>query len=132
MLGVRPRAKILAQCVIGGDIEFMLDGPVDAANIVLGRTGLTIDDIDLFEVNEAFASVPMSFAQVHGVDPELLNVNGGAIALGPPGRCNRNQTVGQCHRRTGAPGQVHRADRDLRVRRNHLPDSRTHLTRTED
>ena len=84
MLGVRPRAKILAQCVIGGDIEFMLDGPVDAANIVLGRTGLTIDDIDLFEVNEAFASVPMSFAQVHGVDPELLNVNGGAIALGHP------------------------------------------------
>ncbi|ORC19048.1 steroid 3-ketoacyl-CoA thiolase [Rhodococcus qingshengii] len=84
MLGVRPRAKILAQCVIGGDIEYMLDGPVDAANIVLGRTGLTIDDIDLFEVNEAFASVPMSFAQVHGVDPELLNVNGGAIALGHP------------------------------------------------
>ena len=84
MLGVRPRAKISAQCVIGGDIEFMLDGPVDAANIVLGRTGLTIDDIDLFEVNEAFASVPMSFAQVHGVDPELLNVNGGAIALGHP------------------------------------------------
>ena len=84
MLGVRPRAKILAQCVLGGDIEFMLDGPVDAANIVLGRTGLTIDDIDLFEVNEAFASVPMSFAQVHGVDPELLNVNGGAIALGHP------------------------------------------------
>ncbi|SCZ04510.1 acetyl-CoA C-acetyltransferase [Rhodococcus erythropolis] len=83
-LGVRPRAKILAQCVIGGDTEFMLDGPVDAANIVLGRTGLTIDDIDLFEVNEAFASVPMSFAQVHGVDPELLNVNGGAIALGHP------------------------------------------------
>ncbi|BAH31109.1 steroid 3-ketoacyl-CoA thiolase [Rhodococcus erythropolis] len=83
-LGVRPSAKILAQCVIGGDTEFMLDGPVDAANIVLGRTGLTIDDIDLFEVNEAFASVPMSFAQVHGVDPELLNVNGGAIALGHP------------------------------------------------
>lgn len=83
-LGVRPRAKILAQCVIGGDTEFMLDGPVDAANIVLGRTGLTIDDIDLFEVNEAFASVPMSFAKVHGVDPELLNVNGGAIALGHP------------------------------------------------
>jgi acetyl-CoA C-acetyltransferase len=45
---------------------------------------MTIDDIDLFEVNEAFASVPMSFAQVHGVDPELLNVNGGAIALGHP------------------------------------------------
>ncbi|MFF1555451.1 steroid 3-ketoacyl-CoA thiolase [Rhodococcus erythropolis] len=83
-LGVRPRAKIVAQCVIGGDTEFMLDGPVDAANIVLGRTGLTIDDIDLFEVNEAFASVPMSFAKVHGVDPELLNVNGGAIALGHP------------------------------------------------
>ena len=83
-LGVRPRARILAQCVIGGDTEFMLDGPVDAASIVLERTGLTIADIDLFEVNEAFASVPMSFAQAHGVDHDLLNVNGGAIALGHP------------------------------------------------
>ncbi|MEV8631685.1 steroid 3-ketoacyl-CoA thiolase [Streptosporangium sp. NPDC051023] len=83
-LGVAPRARILGQCVIGGDTEFMLDGPVAAASRVLKRAGMTIGDIDLFEVNEAFASVPMSFARVHDVDEELLNVNGGAIALGHP------------------------------------------------
>ncbi|GAA3113391.1 steroid 3-ketoacyl-CoA thiolase [Streptosporangium carneum] len=83
-LGVVPRARILGQCVIGGDTEFMLDGPVAAASRVLKRTGMTIGDIDLFEVNEAFASVPMSFARAHDVDEELLNVNGGAIALGHP------------------------------------------------
>ncbi len=62
----------------------MLDGPVHAARRLLGRTGMSIGDIDLFEVNEAFASVPMSFAQVHGLDEDRLNVNGGAIALGHP------------------------------------------------
>jgi acetyl-CoA C-acetyltransferase len=83
-IGVPARARLLAQCVIGGDLELMLDGPVDAARRLLGRVGMSIRDIDLFEVNEAFASVPMSFAQVHGVDEDQLNVNGGAIALGHP------------------------------------------------
>ncbi len=83
-LGYRPIARLLGQCVIGGDTEFLLDGPVTAAEKVLARSGLTIADIDVFEVNEAFASVPMSFAQVHDVDPERLNPNGGAIALGHP------------------------------------------------
>ncbi|MGH3425283.1 MAG: steroid 3-ketoacyl-CoA thiolase, partial [Nocardioidaceae bacterium] len=59
-------------------------GPVRAAERLLERTGTTIGDFDLFEVNEAFAAVPMSFAQVHDVDPERLNVNGGAIAVGHP------------------------------------------------
>ena len=62
----------------------MLDGPVDAAAKLFARTGMTVADIDLFEVNEAFASIPMSFARVHGVDDDRLNVNGGAIALGHP------------------------------------------------
>lgn len=83
-LGIPPRARLLGQCVIGGDTEFLLDGPVTAATKVLDRTGLTIGDIGVVEVNEAFASVPMSFAQVHGVDEERLNPNGGAIAIGHP------------------------------------------------
>ncbi|SEK73330.1 acetyl-CoA C-acetyltransferase [Blastococcus sp. DSM 46786] len=83
-LGLRPRARILAQCLIGAETCYLLDGPVQAAERLLERTGMKIDDIDLFEVNEAFAAVPLSFAQVHGVDPERLNVNGGAIALGHP------------------------------------------------
>ncbi|XVQ82057.1 steroid 3-ketoacyl-CoA thiolase [Microbispora siamensis] len=83
-LGIRPRARIVAQCLVGAEPEFLLDGPVRAAEKLLARTGTKIADIDLFEVNEAFASVPMSFAQVHGVDPDRLNVNGGAIAIGHP------------------------------------------------
>ncbi|OPG03570.1 steroid 3-ketoacyl-CoA thiolase [Microbispora sp. GKU 823] len=83
-LGIRSRARIVAQCLVGAEPEFLLDGPVRAAERLLARTGMKIADIDLFEVNEAFASVPMSFAQVHGVDPGRLNVNGGAIAIGHP------------------------------------------------
>ncbi len=83
-LGVTPRARILGQCVVGGDTELMLDGPIAASRTVLGRLGMSIGDIDVFEVNEAFASVPMSFARAHGLDAEQLNVNGGAIALGHP------------------------------------------------
>lgn len=83
-LGVKPRARIVAQCIIGGDLEYLLDGPIDAGRKVLERSGMTIADIDLFEINEAFASVPMSFAQVHGVSEDRLNVNGGAIAVGHP------------------------------------------------
>ncbi len=62
----------------------MLDGPWQAAQILLERTGMKVGGIDVFEVNEAFAAVPMSFAQVHDVDEDLLNPNGGAIALGHP------------------------------------------------
>ncbi|NLU83484.1 steroid 3-ketoacyl-CoA thiolase [Rhodococcus sp. HNM0569] len=83
-LGFASRARLLAQCVIGGDTEYLLDGPQAAAQQLFDRTGMTVGDIDLFEVNEAFASVPMSFAQVHDIDPDTLNVNGGAIAIGHP------------------------------------------------
>ncbi|WGY03834.1 steroid 3-ketoacyl-CoA thiolase [Nocardioides sp. QY071] len=83
-LGLRPRARLLNQCVMGGDLEYMLDAPVEAATKVLARAGMSIGDVDVFEVNEAFASVPMSFARVHGVDEDRLNPNGGAIALGHP------------------------------------------------
>lgn len=83
-LGLRPRARMVSQCLIGAEPEFLLDGPVQAAQRVLDRAGMSIADMDLVEVNEAFASVPMSMALVHGVDPDKLNVNGGAIALGHP------------------------------------------------
>ena len=83
-LGLRPRARILAQCLIGDEPYYHLDGPVAATERVLRRAGMTINDIDLFEVNEAFASVVMSWASVHEPDPDKVNVNGGAIALGHP------------------------------------------------
>ena len=83
-LGLRPRARILAQCLIGAEPYYHLDGPVQATERVLERAGMTIGDIDLFEVNEAFASIVLSWLAVHGADPDRVNVNGGAIALGHP------------------------------------------------
>lgn len=83
-LGLRPRARILAQCLIGDEPYYHLDGPVAATERVLKRTGMTVNDIDLFEINEAFASIVMSWASVHEPDPDKVNVNGGAIALGHP------------------------------------------------
>jgi acetyl-CoA C-acetyltransferase len=83
-LGLRPRARIVAQCLIGDEPYYHLDGPIAATERVLKRAGMTIGDIDLFEVNEAFASIVMSWASVHEPDPDRVNVNGGAIALGHP------------------------------------------------
>ncbi|HEX9064357.1 MAG TPA: steroid 3-ketoacyl-CoA thiolase [Streptosporangiaceae bacterium] len=83
-LGLRPRARIVAQCLIGDDPYYHLDGPVAATERVLSRAGMSIGDIDVFEVNEAFASVVLSWMAVHEPDPGLVNVNGGAIALGHP------------------------------------------------
>jgi acetyl-CoA C-acetyltransferase len=83
-LGLRPRARILAQCLVGAETYYHLDGPVQATELVLARSGMTIDDIDLFEVNEAFASVVLSWMSVHKPDPDRVNVNGGAIAIGHP------------------------------------------------
>ncbi len=83
-LGLRPRARIRTQCLVGAEPYYHLDGPVQATTRLLERSGMSLSDIDLYEVNEAFASVPMSWLQVHGADPDKLNVNGGAIALGHP------------------------------------------------
>jgi acetyl-CoA C-acetyltransferase len=82
--GIRPRARIVAQVLVGSDPYYHLDGPVDAMTRLLEKTGMTVGDIDLFEVNEAFASVVLSWAGVHGPDMDKVNVNGGAIALGHP------------------------------------------------
>jgi acetyl-CoA C-acetyltransferase len=83
-LGLTPRARIKAQCLVGSDPYYHLDGPIDATQRLLDKTGMAIGDFDLFEVNEAFASVVLSWAGVHGVDMDKVNVNGGAIALGHP------------------------------------------------
>jgi acetyl-CoA C-acetyltransferase len=83
-LGLPPRARIVTQCLIGDEPYYHLDGPIAATTRVLQRSGMTISDIDLFEVNEAFASVVMSWMSVHEPDPDKVNVNGGAIALGHP------------------------------------------------
>ncbi len=83
-LGLRPRARIVSQALIGDEPYYHLDGPIAATERVLRRSGMTIGDIDVFEVNEAFASVVMSWLSVHEPDPAKVNVNGGAIALGHP------------------------------------------------
>ena len=83
-LGLTPRARIVSHCLVGSDPYFHLDGPVEATQRLLDRTGMTISDFDLFEVNEAFASVVLSWAGEHQVDLDRVNVNGGAIALGHP------------------------------------------------
>ena len=82
--GLTPLARIHHLSVIGHDPVIMLEAPIPATERALKRAGMSIDDIDLFEVNEAFASVPVAFLQKLGADPERLNVNGGAIALGHP------------------------------------------------
>ncbi|WP_329248682.1 steroid 3-ketoacyl-CoA thiolase [Streptomyces sp. NBC_01478] len=83
-LKLRPRARIVAQALVGSDPHYHLDGPIDATRAVLGKAGMTLKDIDIVEINEAFASVVLSWAQVFGQDLEKVNVNGGAIALGHP------------------------------------------------
>ena len=83
-LGVKPLARIHSMTVIGHDPVIMLEAPIPATLKALDRAGMKIGDIDLYEVNEAFASVPTAWLKVTGGDPDKLNVNGGAIALGHP------------------------------------------------
>jgi acetyl-CoA C-acetyltransferase len=83
-LGVEPIARIHHMTVIGGDPVIMLEAPLPATERALKKAGMKIDDIDLYEVNEAFASVPAAWLKTLGADPDKLNVNGGAIALGHP------------------------------------------------
>jgi len=86
--GLTPRARIHHISVRGDDPIFMLTGPIPATAHALDRTGMSIDDFDLFECNEAFAPVPMAWMREHGVPHEKVNVNGGAIALGHPLGCS--------------------------------------------
>ena len=83
-LGLEPRARIVYSTIVGSDPEYVLTGPIPATEKVLRKTGLSIDDIDRFEVNEAFASVVLAWQKESGADMDRVNVNGGAIALGHP------------------------------------------------
>ncbi len=84
LLGVKPRARILATAVAGSDPVLMLTGPIPSSRKALRLAGLEVSAIDLWEINEAFAPVPIIVARELGIDPERVNVNGGAIALGHP------------------------------------------------
>ena len=83
-LGLTPRARVVDSCLVGVDPVLMLTGPIDATERLLDRNGLTIDQIDTFEINEAFASVVLAWAKAVGADLSRTNPNGGAIALGHP------------------------------------------------
>ena len=83
-LGVEPLARVHHMTVIGGDPVIMLEAPIPATHRALKKAGMKIDDIDMYEVNEAFASIPTAWLKDLGADPARLNVNGGAIALGHP------------------------------------------------
>jgi acetyl-CoA C-acetyltransferase len=101
--GLTPRARIVSVALSGADPTIMLTGPMPAARKALAKAGLTIDQIDLFEVNEAFAAVPMKFMKELGVSHEKVNVNGGAIAMGHPlgatGAMILGTLVDELHRR---------------------------------
>ncbi len=109
-LGLTPRARIVSTAVCGSEPTIMLTGPAPASRKALDRTGLTADDIDLFEVNEAFASVVMRFMKDVGVPRERVNVNGGAIALGHPlgatGAMLVSTVLDELERRGGRRGLV--------------------------
>ena len=101
--GLSPRARFVATALSGADPTIMLTGPMPATRKVLARAGMRIEQIDLFEVNEAFAAVPMRFMKELGVPHEKVNVNGGAIALGHPlgatGAMILNTLIDELHRR---------------------------------
>jgi acetyl-CoA C-acetyltransferase len=101
--GFTPRARIVAAALSGADPTIMLTGPMPAARKALAKAGMRIEQIDLFEVNEAFAAVPMRFMKEMGVPHEKVNVNGGAIAMGHPlgatGAMILNTLIDELHRR---------------------------------
>jgi acetyl-CoA C-acetyltransferase len=107
-LGLTPRARILATAVSGSDPTIMLTGPAPASKKALAKAGLTVDDLDLVEINEAFAAVVLRFVKDMGLDMEKVNVNGGAIAMGHPlgatGAMILGTIVDELHRTGGKYG----------------------------
>jgi acetyl-CoA C-acetyltransferase len=107
-LGLKPRARILATALSGADPTIMLTGPAPASKKALAKAGLTVDDLDLVEINEAFAAVVLRFVKDMGLDMEKVNVNGGAIAMGHPlgatGAMILGTLVDELHRTGGRYG----------------------------
>ncbi len=104
-LGLRPRARIVSQALVGAEPYYHLDGPVQSTAKVLEKAGMTMGDIDIVEINEAFASVVLSWARVYDADMSRVNVNGGAIALGHPVGCTGSRLF------TTALHELERSDR---------------------
>ncbi|MGI9602131.1 MAG: steroid 3-ketoacyl-CoA thiolase [Acidimicrobiales bacterium] len=105
--GATPRARVLYHTMVGADPYYLLDGPVDATAKMLDQTDFTMGDFDIMECNEAFAAVVLSWAQVHEVDMDRVNVNGGAIALGHPVGCTGSRLI------TTALHELERRDGEL-------------------
>jgi acetyl-CoA C-acetyltransferase len=105
-LGLKPRARISHQALVGSDPYYLLDGPVDATERILKRSGRKMSDFDIVEINEAFASVVLSWARVHKPDMDRVNVNGGAIALGHPVGCTGSRLI------TTALHELERTDKE--------------------
>ena len=130
-LGVEPMARIHHMTMIGGDPVIMLEAPLPATERALKKAGMSIDDIDLFEVNEAFASVPTAWLKTTGADPARLNVNGGAIALGHPLGGSRHQADDDPGQRAEAAQQALRpADHVRRRRHGQRHDRRAAVRKT--
>ena len=127
-LGLRARARILATAVSGADPTIMLTGPAPASKKALAKAGLTVDDLDLVEINEAFAAVVLRFVRDMGLDIDKVNVNGGAIAMGHPLGATGAMILGHAGRRAGAPEQALRPGDPVRRRRDgHRHRRRAHL-----
>jgi acetyl-CoA C-acetyltransferase len=109
-LGLRPLARVVATCLVGSDPVLMLTGPIPATQQLFATSGLSIDDIDVVEINEAFASVVLAWQAEMGADPARVNPNGGAIALGHPlgatGGVLLTKAVHELHRTGGRYGLV--------------------------
>jgi len=104
--GLKATARIVDDVVIGVDPVLMLTGPIDATRKILERTGMTLDDIDLYEVNEAFAPVVAAWVKEFDADPDRTNVNGGAMALGHPLGCSGARLI------TTALHELERTDKE--------------------
>lgn len=105
--GLKARARIVDHCVIGVDPVLMLTGPIEATRLILERTGMTLDDIDLYEVNEAFAPVVAAWVKEFEADPDRTNPNGGAMALGHPLGCSGTRLI------TTALHELERTDKEF-------------------
>ena len=123
-LGLRPRARIVSMAAVGSDPLLMLTGVVPATEKALAGAGLDIADIDAYEVNEAFAPVPLVWARETGADPDRLNVHGGAIALGHPLGATGTKLRGHPAPGARGAGRPLRAARHLRGRRHGQRDGR--------
>jgi acetyl-CoA C-acetyltransferase len=105
--GLRPRARIVATAVAAAEPVIMLTAPTPASQRVLRQAGMTVDDIDLWEINEAFAAIPLKTIRDLGINPDRVNVNGGAIALGHPIGASGAMLIGT------ALDELERTDRNI-------------------